>query len=381
MLKIDRPYPVEPGEIPDPDRLGRYLQGAIKGLGCPIEFFKFQAGNSNLTYLVRGGGRELVLKREPPGAKAKSAHDMRREHRVISAVHDVYPLAPQPLLLCEDPEVIGGTFFVMERVPGVIVRQTSAAELSDAQAGAQFQRLIIALAELHSVSIEAEPLASLGRPAGYRLRQVQGWINRLADARTQETPDTGDLETWLLANQPEEHERAALVHNDFKLDNLAWDSADPTRLVAVLDWEMATLGDPLMDLGVTLSFWAQEDDPPGFRALRSMPSDRPGVPGREVAWLRYLERRSERSQALAYYLTFAFYRRAVIEQQKFARYRSGQSADPRFAELNGDVIVLLDMARRQMALKVRESQSSSPEDAWRASESGRPPSSSASPRP
>lgn len=348
MLKIDRPYPVEPGEIADPDRLARYLLDAINGLGCPIEFFKFQAGNSNLTYLVRAGSRELVLKREPPGAKAKSAHDMRREHRVIAAVHAAFPLAPRPLLLCEDPEVMGGTFFVMERVPGVIVRQSTAAELTDAQAGAQFGRLISALAELHSLDVGVEPLAGLGRPAGYRQRQTEGWIQRLAAARTPETPDTAELETWLLSNLPQEPERAALVHNDFKLDNLAWDPADPTRLAAVLDWEMATLGDPFMDLGVTLSFWVQADDPASFRALRSMPTDRPCVPGREAAWRRYLVHRSERSEAFAFYLTFAFYRRAVIEQQKFARYRSGQSSDARFAELDQAAVVLLDMARRQM---------------------------------
>jgi aminoglycoside phosphotransferase (APT) family kinase protein len=377
VLKIDRPYPIESGEIADPDRVAAYLQGAIGGLGCPLEFFKFQAGNSNLTYLVRAGGRELVLKREPPGAKAKSAHDMRREYRVISAVHDAFSLAPMPLLLCEDPEVIGGNFFVMERVPGVIVRQETQGEITDDQARAQFERLISAMADLHRVNVEAGPLAGLGRPEGYRLRQVEGWIKRLADARTPETPVTADIEDWLVGNLPEEPGRAALVHNDFKLDNLVWDPVDPTRLVAVLDWEMATLGDPLMDLGVTLSFWVQVDDPAPFRALRSMPSDRPGVPGRAAAWRRYLECRSERSEALAFYLTFAFYRRAVIEQQKLVRFRSGQTADLRFAELDAAVAVLLAMAHRQMDPKLPAAlqDSSSPEDAPKASALGRPPSS------
>lgn len=365
MLKIDRPYPVAPGEIADADRLTGYLLGAIEGLGCPVEYFKFEAGNSNLTYLVRAGGRELVLKREPPGAHAKSAHDMRREHRVLSAVHPIYPLAPRPLLLCEDPEVIGGVFFVMERIPAVIVRQTTARELSDEQAIRQFRRLIGALAELHEVEIDGEPLASLGRPAGYARRQVEGWTKRLADAKTAETPDAADIEAWLLAGVPKDAVRASLVHNDFKLDNLAWEPADPTRLLAVLDWEMATLGDPLMDLAVTLSFWVQEDDPPAFRALRSMPSDRAGVPGRRAAWSSYCEARGVRSDAFGFYLAFAFYRRAVIEQQKLARFRRGQTSDPRFAKLGPDVGVLLDMARRQMELRpgAPSLRSSSPESA------------------
>ena len=350
MLVIDEPTPVEPGEIPDPDRLSARLVEDIAGLAGPLAYFRFPAGNSNLTYLVKAEGRELVLKREPPGAKARSAHDMRREFRVISAVHDFYPLAPRPLLLWEDPELIGGTFFVMERVAGAIVRQGTAAELTPDQARRQFLRLIEAQAELHTLDVGGEPLASLGRPAGYRARQLEGWVGRMAGARLPETPDSGDIEAWLAANLPGEPEAAALVHNDFKLDNLAWDPVDPTRLVAVLDWEMATLGDPLMDLGVTLSFWAEEGDPPAFRALRSMPSDRPGVPRRAAAWRSYLERRSLSSEALPFYLAFGFYRRAVIEQQKLARFRSGQSADPRFAGLGPDVAVLLDMSRAQAGL-------------------------------
>jgi aminoglycoside phosphotransferase (APT) family kinase protein len=348
MLTLDPTFPCEPGEIAGLDRLAAHLRKAVDGVAGPIEFRKFTGGNSNLTYLVRAGGREFVLKREPPGAKAKSAHDMRREHRVLSAVHDVYPLAPRPVLLCEDPGVVGATFFVMERIEGAIVRQETRGQITDDEARAQFERLISAMAELHAIEVESETRAALGRPHGYRERQVEGWIRRLADARTPETPPTAGIEDWLVRSLRQEPERAALVHNDFKLDNLAWDPADPTRLVAVLDWEMATLGDPLMDLGVTLSFWVQADDPAPFRALRSMPSDRPGLPDRGAVWRRYLDSRAERSEAFAFYLAFAFYRRAAIEQQKFARFCGGQTADARFAGLDAAVAVLLDMARRQI---------------------------------
>lgn len=348
-LRMDEPLPLAPGEIADPGRLADYLRGAIPGLEGPVEFFKFTAGNANLTYLVRAGERELVLKREPPGTKAKAAHDMSREHRFLAAVSRRYPLAPRPLLLCQDPAVLGGTFLVMERVRGVIVRQDTAAALGDGEARRQMLRLVDALADLHGLDVAEDELSGLGRPEGYRRRQVDGWRRRMDDARTPDTPETADIEAWLDARLPAGRQLAAVVHNDFKLDNLVWDAGDPTRLAAVLDWEMATLGDPFMDLGVTLSFWVESDDPESFRRLRAMPTARPGMPGRAEAWAAYGERRGVSSAEFGFYLAFALYRRAVIEQQKYRRFRSGQTDDPRFAALDAAVRALLDMCRREIA--------------------------------
>lgn len=346
-LSVDAPIALAPDEIPNPGRLAAYLADAL-AIDGQVEFFKFTAGNANLTYLVRGTRREFVLKREPPGQKAKSAHDMRREYRVLAALANRYPLAPRALLLCEDPAILGGAFLVMERVRGVIVRQATAAALNDGQARRQFLGLISALADLHGLDVSEEPLCRLGRPEGYVTRQVEGWRKRMAAARTPDAPAAEDIEAWLDENLPATVRAAALVHNDFKLDNLVWDEAEPTKLLAVLDWEMATLGDPFMDLGVTLSFWVEAGDPPAFRALRAMPSARPGVPTRAEAWQAYAERRGEGSDDYRFYLCFALYRRAVIEQQKYFRFRSGQSADPRYAELNVAVEALLDMCRREI---------------------------------
>ena len=273
---------------------------------------------------------------------------MRREYRVISAVRPHYPLAPNPLLICEETELLGGVFFVMDRVDGVIVRQDNAASLSDFQARDQFLRLISALADLHDLDVSAGE-----RPEGYRERQVSGWTARMGDAHTSDACPSVDIERWLLENLPTEAQQPALVHNDFKMDNLAWDTGDPTRLVAVLDWEMATLGDPLMDLGVTLSFWPEPSDPESFRAQRAMPSLRDRIPSRAEAWGAYLALRGLSSTSFGFYLCFALYRRAVIEQQKYYRFTSGHSRDPRFSGLNLAAGALLDMCRGQIEASVQ----------------------------
>jgi aminoglycoside phosphotransferase (APT) family kinase protein len=353
MFSPDPAIPLEPGEIPDADALATLLQDRAPGLEPPIQFFKFTAGNSNLSYLARAANRELVLKREPPGVISRSAHDMRREFRVISAVRSHYAFAPNPVFICEDPQPLGGVFFAMDRVNGVIFRQDNATKLSDLQAREQFLGLISALAMLHDLEVSTGELAKLGRPEGYRERQVSGWTTRMGDAHTPDTCPSGDIERWLLDNLPSEVQQTALVHNDFKMDNLAWDPGDPTRLIAVLDWEMATLGDPLMDLCVTLSFWPEPSDPESFRAQRAMPSLRAQIPSRADAWGAYLTLRGLNSGGFRFYLCFALYRRAVIEQQKYFRYTTGQSRDSRFAGLNVGARALLDMCRHEIETSVQ----------------------------
>jgi aminoglycoside phosphotransferase (APT) family kinase protein len=346
LLSIDSPAVILSDQTVNLPRLSSYLQSNIPGLTGEIELSQFPSGHSNLTYLIKAGSRELVLKCEPPGSKAKSAHDMGREFRILSRLHGPYPYAPEAIHFCEDESVIGGKFCVMQRLTGIIVRggYPEHGGVTLDQIRAQFTGLIEAQARLHLLDISDAGLAEFGRPQGYRQRQVDGWSKRLSDARTEGMADFREVTSWLVEQLPTYPEEAAVVHNDFKMDNLVWDPADITRLIGVLDWEMATVGDPLIDLACTLSFWAEEDDPVEFRSIRGMPSARPGMLTRRQAIARYtaLTRRSvERAD---FYLCFGFFRRAVIEQQKYFRYLRAETRDSRFSRLDEVVRILRDMA-------------------------------------
>ena len=346
LFSIDVPAVVRPDQVLDLARLSSYLRSNIPSLKGELELLQFPCGHSNLTYLIKAGRRELVVKREPPGSKAKSAHDMGREFRVLSRLHGPYPYAPAALHFCEDDSIIGGKFCVMERVRGVIVRADYPEEggVTLEQIRAQFTGLIDALARLHSLDVSEVGLADLGRPRGYRKRQVDGWLKRLSEAKTESMADFDEVTSWLAEQVPAGPEDAAIVHNDFKMDNLVWDPADITRLIAVLDWEMATVGDPLMDLACTLSFWAEEGDPADFRAIRGMPSARPGMLTRRQALARYTTLTKRAVERADFYLCFAFFRRAVIEQQKYFRYLRAETRDPRFSRLDEVVRILRDMS-------------------------------------
>jgi len=259
---MDSTRPVRPGEELNASALALWLRERMDGVEGPVEIEQFPGGHSNLTYLLRFGDRELVLRRPPFGSKVKTAHDMGREFRILSRLHAVYPKAPRALLHCDDPEVIGAPFYVMERVRGVILRHQRAPEgidLPPATLRALSEAAVDGLAELHAVDYDAAGLGDLGRPEGYVARQVSGWSERWRNARTDDVPDVDRAAAWLADNQPPER-GAALIHNDYKYDNLVLDSGDLSRVVAVLDWEMATLGDPLMDLGTSLGYWVDPDD-------------------------------------------------------------------------------------------------------------------------
>ncbi len=322
----------------EPEALTRYLRQEVPALGRDIRYRRFTGGNSNLTFLVQGEGQDLVLKLEPPGTKARSAHDMGREFRMLRSLEARYPFSPRAVLLCEDPEVFGGTFVLMERRDGLIVRDASAGV---EHLPAQFTGLIDALAALHAIDPAEVGLHDAGRPEGYRRRQTEGWIQRFRGACDAPGPLAEEVMGWLAANIPADPELASVIHNDFKMDNLVWDADEPGRLKGVLDWEMSTVGDPLMDLACTLSFWVDRDDPAELRALRSMPSANPGVPSRREALERYLERRGAALADFTFYRCFGLFRRAAIEQQKFRRYSLGQTTDARFKDLDKAVGVLL----------------------------------------
>jgi aminoglycoside phosphotransferase (APT) family kinase protein len=343
-LLEDAPVAVNEGSQIDAARLSRYLTSKIEGLSGELELFQFPSGHSNLSYMIKFGDRELVLKCAPPGKKAKSAHDMGREFHMLSKVSEAYPYAPKVFDYCEDETVLGSAFCVMERIRGIIIRRQYREDprIASEQIGLQFAGLIEALARLHSIDVVAVGLGDFGRPSGYRQRQLDGWRKRLEGAATPNMAEFGAVITWLVAHIPQEPEGAAVIHNDFKMDNLVWNAANPAELIGVLDWEMATIGDPLMDLACTLSFWIEQSDPPELQAIRSMPSAHPAVFPRREAVARYEQLTGRRVSPIDFYLCFAFFRRAVIEQQKYARYLHGDTRDSRFSHLDADVRVLRD---------------------------------------
>lgn len=349
LTSADTPVPLGTSNDPDTSALTSYLRSNIAGLDGSIEYYRFTGGHSNLTYFARCHDQEFVLKVEPPGVKARSAHDMRREFRMLSSICPHYPLAPKPVLLCEDAVVFGGVFFVMERIAGRIIRKGDPFVSEDVQSaamGRRFSALITALAELHILDPEDAGLSKHGKPETYRSRQVEGWCKRFQGARTAGSDSAEDVISWLLTNEPRTLQQVSIIHNDFKMDNLVWDDEKGDMLVGVLDWEMATVGDPLMDLACTLSFWVEEGDSDEIRSLRAMPSDYPGIPTREDAMQQYASLTGWNISQFGFYRCYGLFRRAAIEQQKFYRFSEGQSSDPRFSQLDKVVQILLHGCRQ-----------------------------------
>jgi aminoglycoside phosphotransferase (APT) family kinase protein len=342
---LDAARPVRPGEEIDPDRLAAWLAGHLEGfdLSAPLAIEQFPGGHSNLTYLVRAGERELVLRRPPVGSKVKTAHDMGREYRILSRLPDLYPKAPRALAACDDPAVLGAPFYVMERVRGVILRSARlppGLDLPPERMRPLSEAAVDGLAELHAVDYRAAGLADFGRPEGYVGRQVTGWSERWGKARTDDVPDLDRAAAWLADHLPEERGEPALLHNDYKYDNLVLAPEDPTRIVAVLDWEMATLGDPLMDLGTSLGYWIDPDDPPEARHLPTGPTTQPGNLSRAEVVERYAQRTGRDVSDILFYYVYGVFKIAVIAQQIYYRYQQGLTKDERFAALLGAVRLL-----------------------------------------
>ena len=321
-----------PAEQLDVAAVDAWLRQAIPDLapGLPA-VTQYSGGASNWTYRLRYATRDLVLRRPPAGTKAKSAHDMAREFRIQQALKPVYPAVPTVVALCQDPAVIGCDFYVMDRIEGLIPRAPLPAGLTLGPDAAR--RLctawVDALVDLHAVDPRAAGLEALGRGPGYARRQVEGWSDRYLRARTWNVPTFARVRAWLHAHVPEDVD-ACVIHNDWRLDNVVVDPADPARLVGVLDWEMATIGDPLMDLGSALAYWVHADDPWLLRATRRQPSDVPGMLRREDIVARYLDRTGRRPADWTFYEVFGLFRLAVIVQQIYFRYHHRQTRNPAF---------------------------------------------------
>jgi aminoglycoside phosphotransferase (APT) family kinase protein len=304
------------------------------------EVMQFRSGASNLTYLLKYPGRELVLRRPPVGMKAASAHDMKREFLIQSRLQPVYPLVPSMIALCDDHSVIGSDFYVMDRVVGDIFRRDIPESVTAADVSVMADSLINGLVQLHAV--DASILAELNKGEGYVHRQVEGWSKRYRNALTDDVPNGEKVMAWLDANQPADVD-SCVIHGDWRIDNVVFD-LQQARIVGVLDWELATVGDPLMDLGSALAYWVDRDDEPAFASLRRQPSHLPGMPTREEFVARYLQLSGRACADFTFYEVFGLFRLAVIIQQIWARYRAGQTTNPAFAGFGDAVNTLINRA-------------------------------------
>lgn len=343
-MKVDRPKAVRSGEELDISSLQHYLSDQLNHKES-FTVSQFPSGFSNLTYLLKWGSKEYVLRRPPFGAKVKSGHDMSREYRFLSALREPFKKVPEPVLYCDDESVIGAPFYLMERINGVILRghmpnhQRPNIALMQAISEASIQTL----AELHSIDIVENELENLGKPEGYINRQVTGWSERYKKAQTDEIPEMGEIAVWLANNQPSES-KYSVVHNDFKYDNLILDPNDLSHVRAVLDWEMATLGDPLMDLGTSLGYWVEEGDPQIMKELSLNPTHWPGNPNREGVAEKYSSLTGADLTHLVFYYVHGLFKIGVIVQQIYYRYKMGHTKDSRFATLNHGVRAFSQLA-------------------------------------
>jgi aminoglycoside phosphotransferase (APT) family kinase protein len=318
---IDQARPVREGEQLDITRLADYLATQLPGGSHEISALQFLHGHSNLTYLIKAGADEWVLRRPPFGNRVKTAHDMGREYRILSRLCHVYPPAPRPVLYCEDEAILGAPFYLMERRSGVILRGSPSPDrpIPPDLVRRLCETLVDRMAELHALDYRAAGLEDLGKPQGYVERQVAGWTKRYQDARTDDIPDIDRTINWLAENRPNESPVASLIHNDFKFDNLVLDPSELTKIVALLDWEMATIGDPLMDLGTTLAYWTDPGDPEPMQHHIVGPTREPGSLSRRELVERYAQVSGRDVSAMLFCYVCGLFKVAVIAQQIYAR--------------------------------------------------------------
>ncbi len=342
--------PVRTDECFDEAALHAYLRDKLDGGELPLRVEQFAGGHANLTYLLHYGdgdrGVEYVLRRPPLGPVAPGSHDMNREHRALSVLWKAFAQAPRAYLSCDEASVIGAPFFVMERRRGIVVRGSVPAELGggrDERANRKLSEVVIdVLADFHAVDPAAIGLESLGRdPAHFLERQVKGWAGRYERAKTGTIEVAEELTTWLVDNLPESP-APTLLHNDWRLDNMAVDPEDPGCCVAVYDWDMCTVGDPLADLGTLLALWNNRGDAPV--GMSPMPTQSVGFMSRERAVARYGERSGRDVGGVSYYDVFGTFKMAVVLQQIYFRYHCGQTKDERFAGLGAGAAGLFELA-------------------------------------
>lgn len=330
--KIDTATNTRKGEEIDIDKLNTYLKINAPQLSKIKEITQFAGGFSNLTYCLKTTDKEYVLRRPPFGANIKSAHDMGREFKVLTLLKNCYHKIPAPIIYCEDVEVMGAPFYIMERIQGVILRAANAPkmQLPADVLRASSEVLVDNLVTLHGLDIETTGLIQLGKPEGYIQRQVEGWIKRYYTSETDKIENLDNIAAWLKTNIPVE-QKVAFIHNDYKYDNVVLNPDNLGDIIGVLDWEMATVGDPLMDLGGTLAYWSEADDTDEIKFFNL--TWLPGNLTRQEVIGRYAEKSGRNVSNILFYYIFGLYKNAVIAQQIYARWKQGHTTDPRFGGL------------------------------------------------
>jgi len=329
---IDNASQIREGEELNKGKLLAYLSAHLEKVGNDINIKQFLSGYSNLTYLVTIVDKEYVLRRPPFGANIKSAHDMDREFKVLSLLDPIYPFVPSPVLYCKDESIIGAPFYLMERVKGIILRNKppEGIPLTTNLMKTISESAIDNLAALHAIDLEKTGLIDLGKPEGYVLRQVEGWTKRYYNAQTDKIGNMDLIAKWMISNMPTSGS-TSFIHNDYKYDNLVLNPRDPSEIIAVLDWEMATVGDPLMDLGTTLAYWAEENDNPALKPFNL--TWLKGNLARSEVIERYAMQSGRNTSDMLFYYVFGAFKIAVIIQQIYARFKKGHTKDARFASL------------------------------------------------
>lgn len=313
-------------------QLNNYLKEHAPQVGEVLGVMQFPGGFSNLTYCLKTNGKELVLRRPPFGANIKSAHDMGREFKVLSLLKPCYDKVPTPIIYCEDEDVLGAPFYIMERIEGVILRAANVSKLrlTPETLNETSKALVDNLATLHRLDIHSTGLIQLGKPEGYVQRQVDGWVKRYYTAETDKIDSMDSVAAWMKYNIPQSA-NAAFLHNDYKYDNVVLNPNNLSEITGVLDWEMSTVGDPLMDLGAALAYWSEANDAAEIKFFNL--TWLPGNLTKQEAAERYAERSGQDISKLLFYYVFGLYKNAVIVQQIYARWKAGHTKDSRFGQL------------------------------------------------
>ncbi|RWU11571.1 phosphotransferase family protein [Pseudidiomarina gelatinasegens] len=327
----DKAGEVRAGEQLPEQQLSQWLREQLPELKGSMRVTQYSGGASNWTYRLEFDNADLILRRPPAGTKAKSAHDMGREYRLQKALKPVFPYVPKMHLYTDDESIIGAEFYIMDRVAGIIPRKNMPRDLklNEPQTRQLCLNALNVLIELHQVDIEAAGLTDLAKGAGYTERQVTGWSERYIKAKTWNVPSGKNIIRWLAKNMPQQ-ETICMTHNDFRFDNLVLDVDDPTRIIGVLDWELATLGNPLMDLGNSLAYWIQADDDRIARSTRRQPTHLPGMLTRQQVIDYYCEKMGVNVADFRFYEVFGLFRLSVIAQQIYYRYYHKQTRNPAF---------------------------------------------------
>ncbi|HFB66020.1 MAG TPA: phosphotransferase family protein [Aeromonadales bacterium] len=330
----------------DAEKLLSYLNHKIDSpdKNSSLEILQFPGGASNLTYQLTLNGKEMILRTSPKGANIKGAHDMGREFHVLDKLRPYFSYCPKAIAYCEDETILGRPFFIMEKITGIIPRKEMPIKLSSSDNLKLCQNLIKIHADLHNIDIYSTGLIELGKPEGYVARQISGWSSRYEKARTDDVPTAEHLMDWLDKNKPADHHTPALIHNDYKFDNVVLDPKNPTEIIAILDWEMATVGDPLMDLGCSLAYWIEKDDPAELQMIRMMPTTDEGMMSRQQLINYYARLRGEDLGDFRYYTVFGLFRLAVIAQQIYQRFVLGKTHNKKFKDFGKICSILIHRA-------------------------------------